>query len=342
MIKCVVWDLDNTVWDGVLLEDDRVRLRPDVRDMIVDLDRRGIVQSVASRGDRDLALAQLAHVGLLEYLVVPQVGWDDKSTLLGYIAEELNLSVDSLAFIDDDPFERAEVAARHPAVVCFADDVVTRYRTEAAFAATALSTEGRQRRLLYQADERRKAAEQRSGLSRPEFLAALDLRFHARPATTADIRRCHELTVRTHQLNTTGVVYSEQDLTALVGSAGHLVLVAGLADRYGSYGTIGLAVVELAPDRWTLKLLLTSCRVISRGAGTLLLRDVMRRAFDAQVDLYAELVPTDRNRMMLIALRFNGFTTTADPAAAGRPTTFRVRPQARPTLPPYVREGSLA
>ena len=114
-VKCLVWDLDNTVWDGVLLEGDSVRLRHEVRHVICTLDERGILQSIASRNDYDEAMAKLEELSLAEYFVYAQISWGPKSTSLQNIVQRLNIGADSVAFIDDDPFERDEVAASVPA-----------------------------------------------------------------------------------------------------------------------------------------------------------------------------------------------------------------------------------
>jgi FkbH-like protein len=119
--------------------------------------------------------------------------------------------------------------------------------------------------------------------------------------------RAEELTVRTHQLNTTGYTYSYEELDELRHSPNHLLLIAGLDDQFGSYGKIGLALVELGPQAWTIKLLLMSCRVISRGVGAVVLTQIMKLAKSAGVRLRAEFISNDRNRMMYVTYKFAGF-----------------------------------
>ncbi|HYO60624.1 MAG TPA: hypothetical protein VEU29_01845, partial [Actinomycetota bacterium] len=140
-----------------------------------------------------------------------------------------------------------------------------------------------------------------------EFLASLGMRFTISPAGEDDLQRAEELTVRTNQLNTTGRTYSYDELRSYAESEAHLLLVAELEDKHGTYGKIGLALVETGAEVWTLKLLLMSCRVMARGVGTVMLNHVMHRARAAGARLVAELVPNDRNRMMLITLRLGGF-----------------------------------
>lgn len=109
-VKCVVWDLDNTLWTGVLLEDTRVSLRPEVPGILRALDERGILHSIASRNDRAIAMEKLREFGLGEYFLWPQINWNPKSDSIRAIADNLRLGLDTFAFIDDQPFELAEVA----------------------------------------------------------------------------------------------------------------------------------------------------------------------------------------------------------------------------------------
>ncbi|TYB55398.1 HAD-IIIC family phosphatase [Nonomuraea sp. PA05] len=332
-IKCLVWDLDDTLWEGVLLEGDGVRLRPHVLDTLKELDGRGILHSVSSRNDGPAALDRLATLGVLDYFLVPQIGWDAKSGHVARIAGELGLGLDTFAFVDDDPFERAEVAHGLPGVRCYDSAAVASLPGLPDFRPAVVSDESGQRRQLYRADHLRRTAETRSGLSRQDFLATLGLRFEVRRASEADLGRAHELTIRTHQLNTTGITFGEEELRELIHSPAHQVLVASLSDTFGGYGTIGLAVLELAPGSWRLPLLLTSCRVISRGAGSLLLQDVIRRAYAAGVRLRAEMIPTGANRAMLVALRLAGFAVTGE---EGGRMLLELTPSSAPAPPPHV------
>ena len=306
-VKCLVWDLDNTLWDGVLLEDAVVRLRPGVRELIEELDRRGILHSVASRSDEATAIAKLEEFGLRDYFLRPQVTWNPKSWAVGRVAEALGIGTDALAFVDDDPFERQEVQFSLPAVRCLDPSDLAGLLDDSDFTPPAVTPESAQRRLMYVAAERRDRDEAEWVGPKEEFLAGLGMVFTIAAATDDDLARAEELTVRTHQLNTTGRTYSYDELRAFIESDRHLLLMASLDDRYGSYGKIGLALVEQGADAWTLKLLLMSCRVLSRGVGSVLLNHVMHRTREAGRRLRAELVPNERNRVMMVTLRFAGF-----------------------------------
>lgn len=335
-VKCVVWDLDNTVWDGVLLEDgDNVRLRPEVVEVIKALDERGILNSVASRNEPGPAVAKLEEFGLAEYLLHPQINWGPKSASLREVAQAINIGVDTLAFVDDQPFERDEVAHELPDVLCLDATEVTGIPELDRMRPRFVTDNARRRRRMYQADAQRAQAEERHDGTSAEFLASLDMRFSIGPAGEQDLQRAEELTVRTNQLNATGYTYSYEELDAFRRSADHDLLIAALDDRYGTYGQIGLALIERGDAVWTLKLLLMSCRVMSRGVGSVLLNHLVRSAAAAGVPLRAEFVPTDRNRTMYVTYRFAGFREVTGAGSDGVQVLEHDGSEV-PGFPPYM------
>lgn len=306
-VKCVVWDLDDTLWDGTLLEGDDCRVSPDVREIVEILDRRGILQSVASRNDPDAVAVRLDELGLAEMFLYPQVGWHEKSTSVARIAQALNFGLDALAFVDDQEFERAEVAHAHPQVTVLGPGELTAAVASPAFTPRFITPESARRRHLYRVQQVRQESEQDFAGSNEAFLRTLDITFTVRSAGPEDLQRAEELTVRTNQLNSTGTAYSYGELEALRSDPGHVLLVAEMSDRFGEYGTIGLALAERAPGAWHLRLLLMSCRTMSRGVGTILLGHVMRLAAADSSVLRADLVETGRNRVMQVTYAFAGF-----------------------------------
>lgn len=310
-VKCLVWDLDNTLWDGTLLEGDRVAVRAAAVDVILELDRRGILHSIASRSDHDVACAALKEAGLDEYFLVPQINWDRKSLSVQRIAQALNLGIDALAFIDDDPCERGEVASTLPAVLCLSAADIASILQRPEFMPDVVSDDARLRRQRYREDAARCAAEGAFAGTPEEFLASLGLVCTIRRATPLDLDRALELTQRTHQLNSTGYTYTRAELAQLLASPGFECLTVTLRDIFGDYGTIGLCVSELTQDVLSVRLLLTSCRVLSRGVGSLVLHHLVRRAHARGLRLTAELIPTARNRMMQVAFAFAGFKEVA-------------------------------
>ena len=306
-IKCVVWDLDHTLWDGVLLEDGDVKVRPAVLEHIRRLDAMGVLHSVASKNDHEAATAVLRSLGLDEMFLCPQISWNPKSASIRQIATRLNLGLDAFAFVDDQAFELAEVAYALPEVTCVDAADLDRALTRPEFRPRFVTDESAQRRGMYLSQLERDAVQADFVGTDEDFLAGLGMTFTIAPARREDLQRAEELTVRTNQLNSTGKTYSYDELDALRQSQDHLLLVASLTDRFGSYGKIGLALVETSGPDWRLNMMLMSCRVMSRGVGSVLLGHIMERARAAGAGLHADLVETGRNRMMQITYAFSGF-----------------------------------
>lgn len=307
-IKCVVWDLDNTVWDGVLLESAGVpALRPHVRDVIEALDQRGILQSVASKNEPEPAMTALAAHGLDQYFLYPQISWSSKSQAISLIAERLNIGIDTFAFIDDQPFERDEVLSVHPQIRTFSEIGLEQLPTREDFIPLQLTADSKNRRQLYQREALRARAQEDFRGPEDAFLRTLGLKLRLKPASEEDLYRAEELTLRTNQLNTTGVTYSAEQLRELIESEHHQVIVAELEDKYGAYGAIGLLLLSLQPGLWCIDLFLMSCRVMSRGVGGVILTALRTTCRNRQLKLAAQFRETDRNRMMFITYRFAGF-----------------------------------
>lgn len=306
-IKCVVWDLDNTLWEGVLLEDEHVTLRPDVVDIIKTLDGRGILNSIASKNDEVTAMAKLEQYGLSDYFLYPHINWNSKAASIKEIARLINISSDTLAFVDDQPFEREEVSFSLPDVLCIDAQDSETILDMPAMQPRFITEDSSKRRQMYLSDIKRNDAEKTFIGPSEEFLATLEMVFTIVEAREEDLRRAEELTLRTHQLNTTGYTYSYEELNAFRQSPNHTLFVSSLDDKYGTYGKIGLALVERDAAVWTIKLLLMSCRVMSRGVGTIMMNHIMQQAKKANVRLRAEFVSNDRNRMMYITYKFGRF-----------------------------------
>ncbi len=307
IIKCVVWDLDNTLWKGTLLEDGHVTLSPATESVIRTLDERGILQSVASKNNYDDAMDQLKQFGLEEYFLYPQIHWNSKVDSIENIARSINIGIDTIAFVDDTPAELDEVAYSLPEVLCIPANEVLGIPDMPCMIPRFNTIDQKQRRQMYLSGIQRDRAEEAFKGPKESFLASLDMVLDIFPAKEVDLQRAEELTVRTNQLNATGYTYSYDELDRFRNSEDHILLMAGLTDKYGTYGHIGLTLLECSVTVWTIKLLLMSCRVMSRGVGSILLSHLINQAIENNVSLHAEFIPNDRNRMMNVTYRFAGF-----------------------------------
>ncbi|MCP4156714.1 MAG: HAD-IIIC family phosphatase [bacterium] len=306
-IKCVVWDLDNTFWEGVLVEHDDVRLKPGIEEIVRTLDARGILQSIASKNNYDDAIKKLKAMGMDDYFIYPEINWNAKSGSLTSIRKNINIGMDTILFIDDQPFEREEVKSVHPDITLFD---AAEYQTLLEFSRLNprfITSDSKKRRKMYQDDIKRKIEEETFEGPSEKFLASLDMKFVIHPAQEEDLKRAEELTVRTNQLNATGRTYDYSELDDFRHSDKHILLVCELTDKYGSYGKIGLALIEKKEQHWHLKLLLMSCRVMARGVGTVVMSHIMQETKKAGKKLLADFKQTDRNRQMYISYKFSNF-----------------------------------
>ncbi|UED87984.1 HAD-IIIC family phosphatase [Streptomyces profundus] len=306
-VKCLVWDLDNTLWRGILSDGDDVRVTEDVRKVIAELDRRGVLQAVCSKNDHDLAWERLERLGVAEYLVLPHIGWGPKSDSVRSIAERLNFAHATMAFVDDTPAERAEVSYHLPEVRCYDAEQVLDLLNLPEFSPDTITVDSERRRAMYQAGFRRDAERERYRGADEDFLRSLDLWMAIDGATEDELSRVEELTLRTSQMNATGVHYGDAELRRLTADPEHEVLVVTMGDRFGPHGAVGLVLLRRTAPAWHLRLLATSCRVVSFGAGSVILNWLVDRAATAGVHLTADFRRTDRNRMMEVAYRFAGF-----------------------------------
>lgn len=261
--KVVVWDLDDTLWDGTLAEDglDQLVLKPGIREVLAELDRRGILLSVASKNAAEDALAALRKFDLEEYFLYPQISWEPKSAMVSRIAASLNVGLDAMVLVDDSSFERANVQNGCPQVRAIdASEYATLLGQPGLQVATP--AEGVRRKELYRLQQVRETSLESYNGSYLEFLRDCRLELTVASLSAHNIARVHELTQRTNQMNFSGTRYSRPRLQAILEDLRCDTYVIDCQDRFGIYGTIGFCVVEretkLAID------LMFSCRIQSK------------------------------------------------------------------------------
>jgi FkbH-like protein len=316
-VKVVVWDLDNTVWSGILAEDgaDGVQLRPGVAETVATLDARGIVQSIASKNNHAPAWVTLERFGLAKYFLYPKINWQPKSLNLKAIANEFNLGVDSFAFIDDSPSERAEVQAELPQVRVFAQDVVSRLPGLPEFD-VPVTEESRRRREMYATEAARKQVAHEFGDDADAFLRSCELQVELfAPNTDAEQLRCFELLQRTNQLNISGRRYSEDEFRRLTAAPHWIVVAISCADRFGGYGLVGCFTARAAAGGALLEDFVLSCRVASKRV-----EQATFARLAAELDrlgharLFANFQSTKRNGLMHETLTAIGFVASPQPS----------------------------
>jgi FkbH-like protein len=327
LVKVVVWDLDETLWRGILAEDGAGRLeaRPEAVAAIKALDAKGVLHSIASKNDETEAMAALRAFGLDDYFLHPQIGWGPKSVAVARIASALDLALDSFAFIDDQAFERAEVSTAHPSVRGLPETSIADLVDHPWFD-HPITAESAGRRSLYRAEARRKEAAA-GDYDYLGFLRGAELIVSVAPLGPDDVERVFELSQRTNQLNFTGAKLTRDAVLAMLSpDETRRRLTLRCADRFGDYGLIGFADLDLAAGE--LSAFFMSCRVqrkrVEHAAFTHfadLLRQAGHRAFRVSFR------PTARNAAAARLLRELGFRQGDLDSEGSAPWE---RPQGRP------------
>lgn len=306
-IKCVIWDLDNTIWDGTLLEKDSVKIKPEVVKIIEQLDKRGILNSIASKNDYGQAMKKLKEFRLDFYFLYPEIHMGAKSESVKAIIKNLNISPDSVAFVDDQQYELEEVKYHNPEVLCIPAEDMNTILDKDEFMPKFVTDESSKRRELYAADIKRKEYELEIKLPQNKFLESLNMQMRFYNACEDDLKRVEELTIRTHQLNSTGVTFDYNQLAYFIASDSHSLIISELKDKFGDYGKIGITLIEKGKDTWNIKLHLMSCRVMSRGVGNIVLNHIIHSAKDRKIQLLADFNKTNVNKFMYLTYKMLGF-----------------------------------
>ena len=259
-IKCMVWDLDNTLWEGILVEDSNVRPRPSVLELIRKLDQKGILMSVVSKNDAEKAKEKLKEFGIADYFLYPQINWLPKSQNIQQIAKSLNIGLDTFAFIDDNPFELAEVGESLPVVTCISVDHLNSILSDPRFAGSD-SPDARNRRQYYQDAMRREETQLTHGDDYMGFLAHSNIRITIKRYEDEDFERVAELVQRTNQLNFSGKKYNREEIADLVRNPEIDKYLLACSDKFGSYGTVGFSIVRQTSTEIEVKDFMLSCRV---------------------------------------------------------------------------------
>lgn len=328
--KCLVLDMDNTLWGGVLGEAgiDGIALGPDYPgNVFVDFQKRvlalrdrGILLAAASKNnapDVEQVLAQ--HPSCLlkrDYFAAFEVHWEDKATSMRRIAAALNIGIDSLVFFDDNPVEREWVRAQTPEVTVI--DVPASplgYAKALAecgcFDLPTLTNEDRRRAELYQQETGRQQLQAQAG-SLEDFLRGLEMTLTAGLADEATLPRIVQLLGKTNQFNLTTRRHSPAEIQAMIDQGG-FVLWAKVRDKFGDAGLIGAAIaLPYEGDAWMIDTFLMSCRVIGRGVETAMLALVEKLAHVRGARrLIGEFIPTAKNQPAADLLPRHGFDNDA-------------------------------
>ncbi len=336
--KCLILDLDNTLWGGVIGDDGLEGIQlghglgigkafSEFQQWVKKLRQRGIIICVASKNDEATAKEPFLHhpdmVLSLDDIAVFQANWDTKVDNIRTIQHILNIGFDSMVFLDDNPFERAIVREHIEGITVpeLPDDpaLYLEYLYSLnLFETASYSVADKDRTRQYQVEAQRVQLA-RTFDSEQAFLHSLNMRSVITGFTSFNTPRVAQLTQRSNQFNLRTIRYTEADIAALAADASVIDLAFTLEDRFGDNGLIAIVVMRpLGSDTLFIDTWLMSCRVLRRGVENFVLNTMVERARAAGYQrLIGEYIPTPKNRMVEHHYESLGFQLMpADAAAA--------------------------
>lgn len=297
-VKCVAWDLDNTLWKGVLIEDgpEKIIISDHIKETIKKLDERGIIQTIASKNDHTEAWRVIEKNGLADYFLYPAINWAPKSSNLKKIADKINIDVDTFAFVDDSAFERAEVSTSLPQVRIYTEKQTADLLTYPEFD-VPVTEASRRRRISYLREMQRERVLEEFGGDYEKFLKScgMVLRIFT-PTTEKQTTRCLELIQRSNQLNLSSKRYSAEEFDKLLGNLNVSCFALHCKDRFGEYGIVGFASVEHTYERANLLDFIISCRVAQKRVEHAFFEWLaLREKNEGRKRITAKLIKTKKN-----------------------------------------------
>lgn len=275
-VKCVVWDLDNTIFDGVAADQNEgtdVNLKPGIREIIEELDSKGILQSIASKNEYDFVWRILKKKRLSKFFLVPQINWGNKSTSIEKIAKQLNIGIDSIAFFDDSNYERTLVKETLPQVRVYDGLNLNEVIRSAPFD-VIVSSESSLRRKRYRDEEIRNAA--KGKLDELSFLKKCNINVKLISIENDDILlRCYELVQRTNQLNMCGIRYEIDQFKEFARRYNSYALKC--YDKFGEYGIVGYVSYEKINNVIEIREFVLSCRVACKQIESALFSGLLQK-----------------------------------------------------------------
>ncbi|MFM9975215.1 MAG: HAD-IIIC family phosphatase [Beijerinckiaceae bacterium] len=316
--KCLVLDLDNTLWGGIIGDDgmDGIVIGQGsaegeaflaIQQMAHDLRDRGIMLAVSSKNEDSVARAVFKeHPEMLlreEHISVFQANWSDKASNLEAIARTLNIGVDALVFVDDNPAERRQVRQALPQVAVpeLGSDPALYPRHVMAggyFEALAFLDEDRQRVEQYQANAKR-ASLQSQARDLDSYLNSLEMVMTISSFDKAGRSRITQLINKSNQFNLTARRYTEAEVEQLGEDPDTMTFQIRLADSFGDNGMISVLILRKTDETWSIDTWLMSCRVLGRGVERAVLNEIVERVRQSGGKLVTGLYrPTDKNKMV--------------------------------------------
>lgn len=330
--KCVICDLDNTLWGGVIGDDGmggieigelgRGHAFTDLQRWLKQLKECGIILAVCSKNNEDTAKEpfekheeMVLHLSDISVFVA---NWDDKASNIKLIQQTLNIGMDSIVFLDDNPFERNLVRQMIPEIEVpeLPEDpalYLQFLQEQNYFEVASFTGASSDRTAQYQAEFERKKLEQ-TFESIDDYLKSLEMVGEAKPFEQVRFARVAQLSQRSNQFNLRTIRYTEDEIAKIADDEDYITRYFTLKDRFGDHGLVSVVIIKKEDDKTGfVDTWLMSCRVLKRGMEEFIVNGMVKAAKDAGLKtLKAEYIPTPKNAMVKDIYKTFGFTETKE------------------------------
>jgi FkbH-like protein len=356
--KCLVVDCDNTLWGGIIGEDGLSGIKLgktypgssyyEFQQEIVNLHHRGIIIALCSKNNEpDVWEVFRKHPDMLlkeEHIATSQINWLDKAQNLRHIAQDLNLGLDSMVFVDDSEFEIDLIRRELPEVTAIQlpKDKAVDYRNLliacGLFDTLTISLEDRNRGNMYKAEAIRKEHQAQSS-DMESYYKSLDMVVETRLADDFAVPRIAQQTQKTNQFNLTTRRYSDADIRQMMQNDASDVLYLKLSDRFGDSGIVGTCILKYDREQAVIDTFLLSCRVLGRGIEDVFLIQAMKLAKKRGcLRTIGEYYATPKNRQVEFFYSQRGFQEAELPSGDADRTFFYDLSKGLPKEHPYFKE----
>ena len=308
-VKALVLDCDGTLWQGVVGEDGPTgviieRWQRAFQEFILQQYQSGVILCLCSKNQEDDPWSVFdRHPGMLlkrEHISFWKINWEAKSDNLRALVKEMNIGMDAVAFLDDNPLERAEVGLRFPAIFCPEIPEAWEERTKWLEHCWLLdhpqsTAEDKKRQEHYRSEQIRDSLKQSAG-SLAEFLNKLELKIDLNSAESADYERLAQLSIRTNQFNTTTLRLTVQEVMEYATAPGMSAHIARVRDRFGDYGLVGAMLARVVENTYRVDGMFLSCRALGRSVEYRMASYLAAKAKEAGcAEIEFPVKTTDRN-----------------------------------------------
>ena len=325
--KCLILDLDNTTWGGIIGDDGIENIQigslgtgkafTELQKWAKQLKERGIILAVCSKNTESVAMEPFEKhpdmVLRLKDIAVFVANWETKVDNIRHIQSILNIGFDSMVFLDDNPFERNIVRSSIPDITvpelpADPEEYMPFIIAQNLFETASLS-EGDENRTAQYQEEAKRAALLKSFENEDEFLESLNMVSVVKPFDKFNIPRVAQLTQRSNQFNLRTIRYSEEDAARVAASDKFITLTYTLEDKFGDSGLIAIVILEKKADHLFIDTWLMSCRVLKRGMENFTLNMIVEAAKkENMTKIVGEYIPTKKNQMVEGHYKGLGFT----------------------------------